>query len=120
MSLHVRTRRVGDWMADNADAIDITRQSAMPGWLFLAPSADIIKLATEAKKRADAAPHKANVILGSMWTDCAAAYVAEMRAVRGFRSALRVTPYSPSSTRSKRPAQKSFSARGPTTRSPLS
>lgn len=80
MSLHVCTRRVGDWMVDNADAIDITRQSATPGWLFLAPSADIIMLATEAKKRVDAAPRDANVILGKLWNDCATAYVAEMRA----------------------------------------
>jgi hypothetical protein len=54
MTLQVFTARIGRWMKGEPDAIDITRKSARPEWLFLAPSWAILGPALEARKRADA------------------------------------------------------------------
>lgn len=53
MLLQVFTARIGRWMKNDPDAIDITRKSARSEWLFLAPSWGILKPAIEARKRAD-------------------------------------------------------------------
>ena len=54
MTLQVYTARIGRWMKGEPDAIDITRKSARPEWLFLAPSWAILRPALEARKKADA------------------------------------------------------------------
>ena len=90
MPLQVFTRRIGHWMKDNGDAIDVSRKSAAPEWLFLAPSWTILRLALEARKQANAlleetigrdptANSVANRMLVEAWDNYVRGYMAEMR-----------------------------------------
>lgn len=78
-------------MKGEPDAIDITRKSARPEWLFLAPSWAILRPALEARKRADAlleetcgldptARSVADQWLDAAWSEYVPAFMGEMRA----------------------------------------
>lgn len=90
MPLQVFTRRIGPWMKDNGDAIDITRKSAATEWLFLAPSWQILRPALDARKKADelleetlgldpTARSVAEQWLAEAWNNYVPRYMAEMR-----------------------------------------
>jgi hypothetical protein len=87
-------------MKGEPDAIDITRKSARPEWLFLAPSWAILGPALEVRKRADKIvaefeakceelhghtnagfyPNEVEAILGTAWAEYVPAFMSEMRA----------------------------------------
>lgn len=106
MSLQVFTARIGRWMKGEPDAIDITRKSARPEWLFLAPLWATLGPVLELRRRADAieknayeltdarlgraampeegAPHlmfaESEAMMYAAWAEYVPAFMSEMRA----------------------------------------
>lgn len=94
VTLRVFSARIGRWMKNEPDAIDITRKSARPEWLFLAPSWAILKPALEARERAnalleetlglDATAHSvAQQWMDAAWEEYEPRFLAEMRVSHG-------------------------------------
>jgi hypothetical protein len=96
--LRVFTARIGRWMKTESDAIDITRKSGKPEWLFLAPSWAILRPAINARKRAEAlleetygldatARGVAQQWLDAAWDEYVPLFMAEMRVSYGMTQA---------------------------------